>query len=198
MKVISLNYDSLNQVCENLFQKIKSSNFKPDLILGVKSGGEYISKKIFSLIQSENYGEEQKKTLTSYHPRLEFCHPVRVSSQNKKRHLKNYLKFLPTFLLNILRVLEAKFLFKGKARKDFLDISLPDLSDYKRILVIDDAVDSGSTLDFINSKIRMVNSQAQIRNAVITVTRNDSSFPPDFFIFSNKTLVRFPWSIDAK
>lgn len=198
MKVISLNYDSLNQVCENLFQKIKNSDFKPDLILGVKSGGEYIANKIFSFFKSENCGEELKNSLQSNNISLEFCHPVRVSSKKKKKHFKNYLKLLPTFLLDILRILEAKFLFEGKNRKDFSEIRLPDLSPYKKILIIDDAADSGSTLDFILTNIRNVNPEVEIRSAVITVTRKDSSFSPDFFIFNNETLVRFPWSIDAK
>ena len=186
MRVITLHDKELLLCCERLAKQICDSHFSPDLILGVKTGGEEIARIVNRVL-----GENKCK--------LEFCHPVRESTDNKKKYLKKYLKRLPVSILNILRILEAKFFFVKKSRKKFKRIELPnDIGDSKKILIIDDAVDSGASLFHIMHAIRVINPFADIKTAVITLTNRHAIIKPDFMIFNNNTLVRFPWSEDAK
>lgn len=186
MKVLTLNSESLDLHCENLYNKIRKSGFNPDLILGVKTGGAKIAEIIFSINKLENC-------------KLDFCHPIRQSSLNKKNRFKNNLKSLPLPLLNILRIIEAKLLFKKKVRDNFFKIEFPEkITNYQKILIVDDAVDTGATLKEIIKIIKQNNPDSTIKTAVLAVTSKNPIYKPDFSIFNNHTLIRFPWSIDAK
>lgn len=66
-----------------------------------------------------------------------------------------------------------------------------------RILVVDDAVDSGATLRTVIATIRSTWPDAEIRSAVLTVTRSRPLILPDYTLYPRGTLLRFPWSLDA-
>ena len=59
-------------------------------------------------------------------------------------------------------------------------------------------MDSGASLFHLMHAIREINPVADIKTAVITLTNRHAIIKPDFMIFNNNTLVRFPWSEDAK
>ncbi len=68
----------------------------------------------------------------------------------------------------------------------------------RKILVVDDAVDSGYTLSHVLEAVKAVlPAGAEVRSAVITVTTDDPLVMPDFYLYNDKTLVRFPWAMDA-
>lgn len=67
----------------------------------------------------------------------------------------------------------------------------------KYILVVDDAVDSGNTLMAVKETIESLDSDVEIRTAAITVTTSAPAIIPDYYIYHNRTLIRFPWSKDA-
>ena len=186
MRVITLDNTSLETHCESLADKIRKAGYQPDLILGVQTGGAVIAEKVFSILGSKN-------------SRLSFCHPIRKSTSKKKSFLKDHLKKLPRFVLDFLRIIEYKFLFNRNERRNFASIELPsDLSDYKSILIVDDAVDSGATLKALTEKINAEYPEMQIKTAALTVTGADSAYMPDFYIYNDKTLLRFPWSADMR
>ena len=66
-----------------------------------------------------------------------------------------------------------------------------------RILIADDAVDSGVTLATV---LRLVDdvcpAGGEIRSAAITQTLENPTARPDYLLFRG-TLCRFPWSFDA-
>ena len=67
----------------------------------------------------------------------------------------------------------------------------------QRILVADDAVDSGVTLGTVLRHLRAVcPSGTEIRTAAITQTLEKPMARPDYALFHG-TLCRFPWSFDA-
>lgn len=186
MNVKTLNLNELNHLCKELSVKIIESNFQPDLILGVKTGGEEIAKLIWNSFQIPII-------------KIESCLPIRKTSLSKKNILKKFIKYLPTPFLNFLRIFEAKFFFNKNYRNKFISIELPNnIESFKRILIIDDAVDSGATLLNIIKAIKKSNEKALIKTAVITITQNDPLIRPDFTIYNNQTLIRFPWSPDIK
>ncbi|WP_336367060.1 phosphoribosyltransferase family protein [Marinobacter sp. C2H3] len=65
-----------------------------------------------------------------------------------------------------------------------------------RILIVDDAVDTGTTVLSVKRSIQRINAAAEIRVAVITVTMKASRSIADYYLYSEQ-LVRFPWSVDA-
>lgn len=186
MRVVSLNHDALAQYCERLAKEIKKEEFYPDIIIGVKSGGAELAK-----LFHKHFNDSKCQ--------LGFCHPLRKVTDKKKKKLAHHIKRLPVPFLNLLRIMEAKIMFKKKSRKDFIDLKLPDnINSYNKILVVDDAVDSGATLKYVLNGIKTANPTAITRFAAITVTSRHPASMPDYYIFNNETLVRFPWSIDAK
>ncbi|MDE7407207.1 MAG: hypothetical protein K2M76_02200, partial [Muribaculaceae bacterium] len=64
--------------------------------------------------------------------------------------------------------------------------------------VVDDAVDTGTSLSIALRKLHELCPQAEIRTAALTVTTPDPVVRPDYTIYNNRTLLRFPWSMDAR
>lgn len=184
MKVITVDNQELDRLCRQLDHEIRESSFRPEIILGVKSGGVPIAERLDFLMKPP-------------YPMV-VCHPVRKMSKNKKRYFNKILKLFPLTVLNFLRQLEAILFFHTIRRKQFIKIELPkNIREVKNILIVDDAVDTGNTLSYISTGIHKINPEANMKFAVITVTKSNPLIQPDFSIFKN-TLVRFPWSLDAK
>lgn len=67
----------------------------------------------------------------------------------------------------------------------------------QRLLVVDDAVDSGVTLATVLNVLRaLCPAGTEIRSAVVTVTLDGPLIQPDFALHRG-ILCRFPWSFDA-
>ena len=67
----------------------------------------------------------------------------------------------------------------------------------KKILIIDDAIDTGKTMFIVENSLRKLLPNTQIKTAVISWTIENSIVKPDYYLFKN-CLVRFPWSKDYK
>lgn len=67
-----------------------------------------------------------------------------------------------------------------------------------KVLIVDDAIDTGATLKLVKDKILEKYPKTIVRIAVITVTSNRPLIDADYCIYHNRTLVRFPWSNDVK
>ena len=186
MRVHTISYADISEICKSLYSSVTSKGFTPDIIIGVKSGGVEIARELYT--HFEDKGCE-----------LAFCELERVSTKRKKSILRNYLKFLPAFFLNILRIFEAKFLFKRRNENEYGNIKFSrNVSLYKNILLVDDAIDTGITMKVIKEQLRNLNPTARILIAVVTVTSHKAILKADLAYFNDETLVRFPWSIDAK
>ena len=109
---------------------------------------------------------------------------------------------LPLSLRNILRIVEhyVRALvdrFKIESDRNVSAIS-PDTfagHNYSRILIIDDATDSGDTLSAVHLFIEQKFPASDIRFGVLTQTRRHMSKVPDYSLFKS-VLIRFPWSND--
>jgi hypoxanthine phosphoribosyltransferase len=67
----------------------------------------------------------------------------------------------------------------------------------QRVLVVDDAVDSGVTLATVLRLLRETSpADTELRSAVVTVTLAQPLAEPDFVLYRG-VLCRFPWSFDA-
>lgn len=188
MKVLTVSCSDISEYVSSIIQKMKVDDYLPDAVVGIRTGGVYIAD-LFARQLGFNNGTALQ--ISVYRP----------SSKNKKKIFSSIAKFMPIKMLDFLRIIEAKMMFKSDGRSQIFDISLPvelESRNYSRILVVDDAVDSGATLSAV---LRMIESRYQgveIKSAAITVTTDNPTVCPDYYLYKNSTLIRFPWSLDSK
>jgi hypoxanthine phosphoribosyltransferase len=188
MRVVECLGEDFTAHCTQLAALV-SGSYDPDLIVGVQQGGADVAR------QMQASGLFRAKTC--------LVSASRPSSMNKRLvRLDALLGRLPRLLLDRLRIVEhrARIWHHAAAGSTERAVQIPDqalaaFATALRILIVDDAVDSGETLRAVTSEIRRV-STAQIRTAAITVTFPEPLVEPDFVLERN-VLMRFPWSLDA-
>lgn len=183
MRVITLDPGRFNDACNRLEHLVTASGFEPDLVVGISSGGEYVAEVM--------YHAKEHTTVTCRRP----------GTAGKQRHSKTLglLKRLPRPLLNGMRITEALVLKRRKPASVTPHIEEPDkVAKARCILLVDDAIDSGLTMQTVVQALSGINKDADIRTAVITVTTAHPLIRPQYTLFDNRTLIRFPWSIDNR
>lgn len=196
MKVITFDRDGLARASKQLTEAVLGSAFRPTHLLAIANGGVHVAREMANHIELDD---------------SPMVIPARRRSSEWKRgfHATSLLRRLPYFITDRLRVLEAQVL--GRLRKpDTSDLFAPlprDISEVLRsicstvpirLLVVDDAVDSGRTLRRIVNGLRCVqDAGGEMRTAVITVTRTDPLIRPDFRLYRG-VICRFPWSYDFR
>jgi len=185
MRVKTLNKTDLELHAQHLERQC--IGYHPDLIVGVERGGVYVAAGMF---------------VDTAHTSVKACRP---STAGKTRHKKtmSLLKVMPQWALNVMRVAEAHLLRLSPPRNvtvNITDDARQAISKARRILVVDDAIDSGTTLRGVITELSTIVNQhgnrPEIRTAVITVTTSRPAIDADYYIYKNATLIRFPWSAD--
>ncbi len=182
-KVITFGFEDVDDACLALGAKLEHTGFIPDVIVGIKRGGAYIASEMAKLFPDAMLFEVELN---------------RRRGTKMKQQLGKVLKFLPLFLLDRLRILESRLLNGGKSDCK-CDVKLPEkLTELRdvNILVVDDAVDSGVTLRNTLESIESHIPDVKICSAAVTVTTASPIMKPDYYVYDNLTLIRFPWSID--
>lgn len=181
MKVVTIGNEEFPAVCGQL--QSESAVFEPDLIVGITYGGARVAELMF-----EN---------------VEHCEVTcrRRSSEHKDRAglLFSVIKRLPLGCRNMLRIAEARFL-RSRSRSTVVALApkaTSAISQAKRVLVVDDAVDSGTTLKAVLDAISNIPGKRVVATAAVTVTTSKPVVMPDFCLYNNSTLIRFPWAKDA-
>ncbi len=187
MRVITLNNESLDNKIKELADMI-ASDFNPDLVIAIANGGCRIGATL-----SQRFG----------------CQCLNVKLQRpttrfKSRIIPAILPKLPLFLKNFLRIAESVVLAHRHVDHDCVSkisfdtrFAIQTGLCVNNILVVDDAVDSGHTLRCITDAVCSEYPQAIVKSAVLTVTTKSPVISPDYYLFNNRTLIRFPWSSDA-
>ncbi|WP_295730025.1 phosphoribosyltransferase [uncultured Muribaculum sp.] len=187
MKITTLSYIQLNEACQEMSEKVMLFTGRtPDIIVGIRTGGEYIAGMMASHLDVSS---------------LVYTKASRPGKGMRSR-LTPLLKKLPSFLNDFLRITEHLILnkSKNKNRHITLDESI-DINNLLKdiptplILVTDDAVDSGATMHGTVSLLAKLFPNGRIVTAAVTVTTKNSIIIPDIYLYNN-TLVRFPWSAD--
>lgn len=181
MKVVTLDSEAFGQACARLQAKVEADGYKPDLVVAIATGGVYVGRLMMADVRH-----------------VEVCRR-RPSSSLKGRLVKAVVRSLPRCVQNALRIVEARVL--GLRRQKPSAAEPPIVPDPGfapcRVLVLDDAVDSGATLLAVLEAVRGRWPEAEVRSAVITVTTDSPLAAADYSIYNNHSLIRFPWSIDA-
>ncbi len=184
--LIGVDFDN---ACHELARKVIMAGFEPDIIIGVKSGGDVLGR-----IMSSDFPNAYYTTVDASRP----------GSTTKKTN-GSFLSKLPYFITNAMRIVESYVLSMfehGDSERDVrinFDEKCKELLNKSgcKILIIDDAIDSGATLRQVKGKLLGMYPECCCISAVMTVTVPTPAEKPDFRLFSNK-LIRFPWSTDLK
>lgn len=190
MQVVTLDEKAFNQEAQKLSQKILDANYTPEMIIGIKSGGAYLSKAMQSYFTEIYYGEVSLQ---------------RPSTKRKKRfNIGVLLKRLPYSLTNILRKWEL-LVFEATKDDNYnsdreKQVCIDDdvqkhLKNIKRVLLVDDAIDSGVTMLGVKNVLLKINPNLEIKTAALTQTHKKSFIQADFLLYQ-RVLLRCMWAED--
>ncbi len=189
MKILTFSQNDLFQASIRLSKLILESEYKPEIVIGIKNGGYIVSTNI----QKNGLLEAKYISVSCSRP----------NTRNKNK-IKKLINAIPTWFNNYIRIIEHHFLifnhkfYSGDTR--LVKISKSDkklMMKYRKFLIIDDAIDTGKTMQAVIDNISLINKFSEIRIAVITQTAKNPIVKPSYRLYY-QTLVRFPWSCDAK
>lgn len=196
MKVLTFTREQLEEASFTLAKKVLDSKYYPMIIIGIATGGVYISRPIKGKFIENNWNGKYYEIKLS-----------RKSTETKKKfQIKNILTKLPYFLLNRLRMLEVCIFETLKSKKydpskeDNIILSedlIEAIKSVDTILLIDDAIDTGSTILAIKNVIREINPNIDMKVAILTVTHNKPYVEPEYTLY-RRVLIRCPWAEDYK
>lgn len=180
-KVLTLDLPRFAEACNRLERVVTDGDFDPQMAIYVPSKGSKMRQFMFT----QTAGVE-----------IEI---IRPSKGRMLKSVSQILKRLPSKLVDRIRVAEAHFLVKRRSHMHTAKLRLPEISSgVSRVIVIDDAVDSGATLHKVMTELQAVYPTVTFKSAVLTVTSPAPIYRPDYTLFDNQTLIRTPWSIDMK
>jgi hypoxanthine phosphoribosyltransferase len=191
----TLRLPEFHAACAELMQMVEA-DYAPTLAVGIRTGGFAVA-------------ESMVRAASTPLPVLPVtCRRAATGAKARLPLLRSALTALPRPALDLLRRVEHRLFIAprtrqarpqqvGHAELDMIAASLAHRPSQSRILVTDDAIDSGATLATVLQLVRAVcPSGTEIRTAVITQTLEQPIATPDYVLFHN-TLCRFPWSFDA-
>jgi len=196
MKVITLSQKELRSEAFALCNTIREDNFIPDIILGIATGGIYISQPIKACFEANAWDGFYAEIKLSRHS----------TKIKKSTNIKSILQRLPYSILNLLRMLEVTLFEKMKSkiynpnkesRVHFSRELQEEIKDAKSILLVDDAIDTGATVLAIKNVIKSLNPHITIKVTVLTVTHKNPYIEPDYTNY-RRALLRCPWAEDYK
>jgi hypoxanthine phosphoribosyltransferase len=191
VRVVECLGKQFDETCSSLI-KLIDQRLAPDLIIGIESGGGEILRNIVA----SNPGKHAH------------CY-VRAARNGTK--LKTGLKIgaalrrLPRVINDALRIAEhiyREFRFQLQPKitprnVEIADADVEKIKAAKAICLVDDAVDTGSSISQIKKLIAELNPNAIVTVASVVQTFRQPIVVPDLTLYS-RVLVRFPWSEDAK
>ena len=182
-EVISLNKAAFGWCCRELEKQ--AAGFAPDLVVAIAYGGIGVAYGMFDGVR---------------HAVIDVHRPD-TGIKRRLRPLMSLVRWLPLCMRDGLRIAEARRLDRRPPRavvppEENVQALLEEAAGAQRILVVDDAVDSGATLRAVLGIL--AGCGAQVRAASIAFTRADAVARPDYHVFQPGTLVRLPGSIDAR
>jgi uncharacterized protein len=191
----TLRPPEFNAACAELMRMVEA-DYAPTLAVGIRTGGLAVA-------------ESMVRAASAPLPVLPVtCRRAATGGKARVPLLRTALSALPRPALDLLRRVEHRLYIAprtrqlrpqqvGHAELDMIAAWIADQPSQSRILVTDDAIDSGATLATVLRLVRAVcPSGTEIRTAVITQTMEQPITTPDYVLFHN-TLCRFPWSFDA-
>jgi len=183
--MIKLDNKELNSIVKEYIHTKINPDFSPEIVVGIKTAGDVVGKIVY-----ETFLELNKN------PHYESIKFQRSTTNIKDKYLRDLLKKLPEKILHVLRKIEFNIYIKfSSSSKKSNSLKKSDKSG-KKILLVDDSVDTGRTI--VKAKNYLLNkySNADIRVFSIAQTTVDPVDYPDYVIYNE--MIIGPWSIDFK
>ena len=193
--LLTLGQSEFETACAALMRGVEQ-DYEPTLVVGIRTGG---------LVVADAMAGAASASL----PILPVtCRRATTGAKSRIPLFRAALGTLPRPAVDLLRRFEHRLSATARAhqrRPQLIDHDeIKVIADWlarraaqQRILVADDAVDSGVTLGTVLRHLRAVcPSGTEIRTAAITQTLDKPMTRPDYALFHG-TLCRFPWSFDA-
>ncbi len=193
--VRTLDRPDFDAACASLL-RVVAAGYSPTALIGIRTGGLVVA----GAMAHASPAPLPVMPLT--------CQRSGTSTKSRLPFLQEVLGVLPRGAVDALRLLEHRLL--SPRRKRLAKVPNVDQAEaaaigawlsatpgQHRLLVVDDAVDSGITLATVVDLLRKIcPAQTEIRSAVITVTLEAPRAEPDYALYRG-VLCRFPWSFDA-
>jgi hypoxanthine phosphoribosyltransferase len=193
--LMTLPQPAFDVACTNLMRLVEA-DFAPTIVVGIRAGGLTVARAMV-------------RTSTTDLPVLPItCRRAATTAKLRLPWLRALLAALPQPMVDLLRRLEYRLLITRRTRTPpaqsidreetaTIAATLAACSAAPRVLVADDAVDSGITLmTVLRLLTEICPSGAEIRCAAITQTFEHPAVRPDYVLYHG-VLCRFPWSLDA-
>jgi hypoxanthine phosphoribosyltransferase len=191
----TLQQPAFDVACAKLMRLVEA-NLTPTVVVGIRTGGLTVARAMV-------------RAAATNLPVLPItCQRAATATKGRVPWLRPLLAALPRPLVDFLRRLEHRLVIMRRTRKPRMQMidrgegaaiaaMLATSTETPRVLVVDDAVDSGVTLMTVLRLLReMCPTGTEIRSAAITQTFEHPAVRPDYVLYRG-LLCRFPWSFDA-
>lgn len=173
------------RACQRLERQVLQKGWRPELIIGIAEGGAVVARNIFP----------GRPHATAH------CHRSGTGHKKRASTLMRLIRRCPLWMRDLMRMAEARLLSRRREHAVTEPVLSPEaceaISKAVFILIVDDACDSGCTLRAVYDKVMsLCQERVIVKTAVLTVTTDNPVISPDYALYRNKTLIRFPWSMD--
>jgi hypoxanthine phosphoribosyltransferase len=191
--------DDLHSTASDLLVRVQSRGWNPDLIVGIERGGAEIARAMST---------DSGIPLVT----LRIQRPSTSAKNQAPNMLRGVLPRAPRWAADLLRRLEDQWLTLKVKDSPTVPQAMGDISDRDThgdlgllsrascILIVDDAIDSGSTLTAASDYVDQRSAPTAVTvRAVVTRTRPKSpqAISPEVVLHEG-VLVRFPWALDYR
>ena len=184
MNYLELSIENLEEENKKLYKIIQEDNYNYDLVIFIAKGAFLIGKDL---------SEYNKSKL------------IEVFATRKGNKFKNLfkliLKILPSCIKKNLRQLEIKSgIHKKKAERkvSFNENVWKKYENKNKILLVDDSVDTGNSINLTKNAIEKFFKDAEIKVAALNVFDEGlKNSHIDYYLYNN-TMLSGPWSDDSK
>lgn len=185
MKVVTLSMDRVKEHAQTLAAQAREVDMVPDVVVGVLRGGATV-------------GGLLARELGARYLEVGAHRP----STPLKKCMGSVLRRLPRFVADRLRRIEhllSRCRLSSSARQ--VEVHLPltyleTLPTFPMIMIADDSVDTGATLVAVRDALKARIPNASFSFAAIAETQPSPAISPDFCVYRQNCLVRYPWSAD--
>jgi hypoxanthine phosphoribosyltransferase len=175
-----VHLDELGKVARQLCQEVACDSFQPDCLVYLETGARLLA------VEFCNYFDVGGLALT-----------IQRKSMGLKGRLAWFLACLPKAARDALRRLEGLSTCKRpQSRRTLVTFPTVDLSN-KRVLIVDDAVDTGTSARMARDWAAGMGARPQdIKIAAVTSTTSLANDLVDYCLY--REMCRFPWSSDSE
>lgn len=191
MRVITLNKESFRRACNALAGMCGADGYRPDCLVGICKGGVYVADEVAHSFPDATRFDVALSRPSTRHKGAAFRRMVGGMS----RPVQDFMRKVESRIHSLMHA-ERRKVRIAPLSTEFVRFlaSRPEA----RVLIVDDAVDSGITMARLLKSLTSQFPKLRITTAVITVTTRRPAMQPDYALYNNQTLIRFPWSSDAK